>query len=153
MANPFPFTAGQVLTAAQMNGIGESAAFTPSWTNVTVGNATQAWRYVQVQKLVFVQGNLVFGSTTSISGNPTMTLPVTAVAYPDSFAIVGNVMFVEAGIQQYAGIALWVSTTTVRFRPYLVSGTQVVPQTVGASTPFTWATGDQFQAQFVYEAA
>jgi len=29
MANPFPFTAGQVLTAAQMNGIGETTSFTP----------------------------------------------------------------------------------------------------------------------------
>jgi hypothetical protein len=30
MASPFPFTSGQVLTAAQLNGIGETTSYTPT---------------------------------------------------------------------------------------------------------------------------
>jgi len=30
MASPFPFTSGQVLTAAQLNGIGETTTYTPT---------------------------------------------------------------------------------------------------------------------------
>ena len=57
MANPFPFTAGQVLTAAQMNGIGEATiAYTPTISNGTLGNGTMSAYYSRVNKLVF--GNL-----------------------------------------------------------------------------------------------
>ena len=52
MANPFDFTAGNTLTAAQLNQIGDFESFTPSWTNVTVGNATQQGKFAQVNEIV-----------------------------------------------------------------------------------------------------
>ena len=58
MANPFPFSVGAVLTAAQMNSIGEAGiAYTPTWTGTggtpTLGNGTLSGVYQQVNKLVF----------------------------------------------------------------------------------------------------
>lgn len=76
MASPFPFTAGQVLTAAQLNSIGEWTSFTPSWNNVTIGNATESWYYAVVNDIVFVEGQTVLGSTSTITGNVTVDVPV-----------------------------------------------------------------------------
>ena len=55
MANPFDFTAGAVLTAAQLNQIGDFESFTPSWTNLTVGDATQQAKFAQVNEIVYFQ--------------------------------------------------------------------------------------------------
>ena len=55
MANPFDFSAGAVLTAAQLNQIADFETFTPSWTNITVGNATNSGVYAQVNELGFWQ--------------------------------------------------------------------------------------------------
>ena len=40
MANPFDFSAGAVLTAAQLNQIGDYESWTPTLTNITLGNGT-----------------------------------------------------------------------------------------------------------------
>lgn len=69
MATPFPFASGDVLTAAELNDIGEWVAFTPSWDNLTVGNAVQSFYYAQVNGVLFIQGRITFGSTTAISGS------------------------------------------------------------------------------------
>lgn len=76
MASPFPFTSGQVLTAAQMNSIGEAGiAYTPT---VTAGSGTfttvsATGSYVRVNKLVFVKfivtitNNGTAGSSVGVS--------------------------------------------------------------------------------------
>ena len=79
MANPFPFTAGQVLTAAQMNGIGEAAiSFTPSFAAYTRGNGTSVAYYMRVNKLVYVYVEETLGTTSSMGTQPTLNLPVAA---------------------------------------------------------------------------
>jgi hypothetical protein len=152
MANPFPFTAGQVLTAAQMNGIGETLSYTPTTTNVTLGNGTLSASYVQVQKLVYAEIILSFGSTTAFTGQPTFTLPVNWAGGSD---LVTNSVssFFDAGVALYLGgayieptkLSPWVSVSSTAF---LTTPTG----NVSATSPFTWGSGDSLIMRIVYKA-
>ena len=65
---------GQKNTAAIMNSIGAAfETYTPTWTGITVGNATQSFRYGRINKLVYGFGTFTFGTTSSITGAVTMT--------------------------------------------------------------------------------
>ena len=60
MTSPYPFASGAVLTAAQLNAIGDYTAFTPTWSNVTPGgSATNAGFYAEVNECVFFEIGLV----------------------------------------------------------------------------------------------
>jgi hypothetical protein len=153
MANPFPFVAGSVLTAAELNGIGEaSTSFTPTWSGLTVGNATQVWKYQRVNKLVFVYGIITFGSTTSVTGVMNFTPPIAAVA-PSGNIYHGAVTIDDTGTGVIAGMILQTSATN--FYPAYFNNS-VNYETISAMTstaPFTWTTGDVIKVQFYYEAA
>ena len=143
MANPFPFVSGQVLTAAEMNGIGEFTTFTPTFTNLTVGNGTVEAYYTRIQDLVGVFVNIVFGSTTSISGDVNLTLPLNRVS--GTRLPLGNCMFSDTGTGSFVGFVL--SSTTVS-QVIIRYGTSVVP--LSATAPFTWTTGDVFTVSLFY---
>lgn len=51
------------------------ASWTPTWTNITVGNGTLVAKYGQFGKLVFFRLHLTFGSTTAVSGNSAFSPP------------------------------------------------------------------------------
>lgn len=148
MANPFPFTSGQVLTAAQMNGIGEITTFTPSWANLTVGNGTQSFKYVRVQNLVFVTGKITFGSTTAITGNVSLATPVTSSNQSD-LSIVGQTYLVDAGAGNLLGIVAYFSNN-LYLQNMVVNGVFPQPDTFSATSPFTWAVNDQIIVQATY---
>jgi len=150
MANPFPFTTGQVLTAAQMNGIGEKTAYTPTFTNLTLGNGTLTADFYRVQNVVTATVAVVFGSTTSISGDVTVTLPI-ARASAQGLRLAA-VQFNDPGVQHVAG-ALFCNPsvlTGVNPRPL---GTNSFLGFLSATIPFTWATGDVLQFSVQYEVA
>jgi hypothetical protein len=152
MANPFPFVAGDVLTAAELNGIGEMLSYTPTTTNVTLGNGSFGANYVRVQKLVYVQIGISFGSTTAFTGAPTFTLPVTAAA--TNQALPGIASMLDSGVTFYLG-GVTLTTTTVSPYVSLANGTYLNTPTgnVSATVPMTWATNDIMLLRFVYEAA
>ena len=80
MANPFDFTAGAVLTAAQLNSIGDTTSYTPTSSNgITTGNGTFAGTYQQVNNIVIAQASFTLGSTSAISTFIRFSAPVTAV--------------------------------------------------------------------------
>jgi hypothetical protein len=141
MANPFPFVAGNVLTAAELNGIGETTSFTPSWNNVTVGNGTlNDAKYVRVQNLVYVQVTFVLGSTSSVTGNISIAPPV-ATANGNQNAIgVGLIADVSSG-------AIFTTTSSlaggnIQTLPTVASGTYSTTTPASSTVPMTWATGD-----------
>ena len=153
MANPFPFVASTVLTAAQLNGIGEAGTtFTPTWTGYTRGNGTTVAYYVRVNKLVYVYVEETLGSTSSMSANPlVMTLPITALRTP-SIATSRN-RIDDTGSQVFWGTTSGISTTTVALYADLASGTYVSFANITSTAPMAWTTTDKFQTAFVYEAA
>lgn len=123
-------------------------AYTPTWTNLTVGNGTQNHSYYQDGPTVHVRGSLDFGSTTSISGTVTLTLPVVPKS---SVLFVGMLRGQDASVsfQRYIGSAE-VNTA--------VWGTQMAPHFHGtgqmaSNVPINWTTSDQLVYAVTYEAA
>jgi len=148
MANPFPFVASTVLTAAQLNGIGESVAFTPTWTNLTVGNGTQSFRYVRVNNLVYVSGKITLGSTSAVTGNAYFTTPVTSTNQAD-VSVVGNTYLADSGVGNLTGIVVY-SSNLLFMNAVLSSGTYTTNSAFSATVPFVWSAGDYIAMSAVY---
>ena len=141
---------GQVLTAATMNSIGAAyETHTPTWTNLTIGNGTQVFRYGQINKLVFLYGKLTFGSTTSITGAVTFTLPVTAKEANG----LGSAAFTDAGNLAYFGYCFLSSTTSGKLAAVKSDATYTTIADLSSTVPFTWGNTDELSLQLVYEAA
>jgi hypothetical protein len=130
---------------------GAWTTWTPTVTNFVKGNGTEVARYAQVGKTVFVEYSFTFGSTSSISGNPTIPLPIN---YKGSlvFSPVGNVMFEDKDTAFYFGSVL-IQASNNWFICYLdkVDSTYTRDGYNSATVPFTWGTTDRFFTTFHYE--
>ncbi len=139
-------------------GGGAWTAFTPSWTNLTVGNGTNVAAYSQSGKTVTVRFAFILGSTSSVGTTPRFNLPVTAATqystYPTAF-LTGNVSLNDSGTNTFTGLALMWNTTEIAVMAQNSSATYVTWGSSGvtATVPFTWTTGDGIYGQFYYEAA
>jgi hypothetical protein len=125
--------------------MGEWAAYTPTWTNLNVNNGTVTARYTQIGKTVFVSIVVVFGSTTSVFGSVSVSLPVSNIA--GSVQANGwNYYFDSSGGVAYFGSNSPASATTVA----LLTLTSPAGN-VNATAPFTWANADQMFIWLQYE--
>lgn len=153
MANPFPFTAGQVLTAAQMNGIGEATSYTPTITNGSVGNGSIVASYVRSNKSVFGIIKFAIGTTSTITGTLQFSLPITAATNPTA-PIIGEAYFYDNSTATvYNATTFKSSTTVISFFALNASLTYVVGQPINATTPVIFGAGDEVVCSFTYEAA
>ena len=115
MANPFPFVAGAVLTAAELNGIGE--AWT-SYTPVIKGGATTVTatinyaKYARVNKVVFVRVNATVTSAGAANGIISISLPINTTSTGD-MTNVGTFTIKDTGTAYYTGNAILQSQTVV----------------------------------------
>jgi hypothetical protein len=150
MANPFPFVAGSVLTAAELNGIGESVSFTPTFSGFTLGNGTATASYVLVNKLCFMTVKVTLGSTSSVTGTIVVNLPFTAVTSP---LYGSNVQITDGGSTQYVGFAAQLSTTEIYIFVTNVAATYPTRIGTSATIPMTWANTDSFSVTHVFEVA
>ena len=150
MANPFPFVAGSILEAAELNGIGESVAFTPTFTNFTLGDGTVTASYVLVNKLCFMTLKVTLGSTSSVTGTIVVDLPLTAAS---SIFYGGNVVINDSGTANYVGFVYQSSTGAVIISIENVAGTYPIRANTSATVPMTWATGDVLNFTHVFEVA
>lgn len=150
---------GAAIDASKLSGgisgmFGAWAVWTPSWTNLTVGNGVLTAKYVQIGKTVYYTLKLVWGTTTSISGAPQASLPVTAAAdysFNHKLGICVN-KDTSAGLL-YTGFALWTSSTTVGMYHVLTNSTYASYEASSSAAPFTWATTDIISIDGEYEAA
>ena len=153
MATLGTFVAGQVLTAAELNAIGERTQFTPSWTNLTPGAATETWHYIQVNDFVCVIGTTVFAADTSVTGSVEMDLPVGTQGAASGIQH-GITRFLDSSASLLVVGGVQMSTTKAAFYPYTAGGTYVGRgSAMNITNPFTWATGDTLSVQFVYHIA
>jgi hypothetical protein len=151
MANPFPFVAGSVLTAAELNGIGE--AWT-SYTPVIKGGATTVTatisyaKYLQINKLVFVQVRAIVTSAGAVNGIigisvPTGLNPLTT----SSTRVIGDFFILDSGIAFYSGSAI-AGVTQIQGTAY--NSTDFM----GSTTPtMTLANNDIVAMSVCYEVA
>ncbi len=155
-------TNGQVIFADSTVGLGIKwddvgvwKTWTPTWTNLTVGNGTVVARYVQIGDTVIAFLSLVLGSTSSVDSSPvSASLPVTeATTYDDGGAnVVGQAFFIDATSTNFGGkFALFDDKVVIQ-----VHGADDTYQTIvnlNTTIPFTWTTSDIIRGQFTYEAA
>jgi hypothetical protein len=158
---PTDVATGEVLTASRYNqDVVENftqldplfsawTAYTPVWTNLTVGNGTNTGRYLQVGKAVVYQGQITWGSTTSATGsNTTVSLPVTA-ATVTGLGFQGSGYINDAGSRFYM-VNVWRGSATTALFVHSESGGAGL---VTGTAPMTWATSDALSWQLMYEAA
>lgn len=149
MATLGTFTAGQVLTAAELNAIGTWTAFTPSWENLTVGNGTQDFYYAQINDVLHIVGRLTFGSTTAITGGfIRFASPVGNL----NAEWIGQTILRDEGTASRAGICV-TSGNNVIIQYFSVSGTFVNIANVNATAPHTWATTDHIRVSLTARLA
>jgi hypothetical protein len=135
---------------------GAWASWTPTWTNVTVGNGVVVAKYKQIGKLAFARISLVLGSTSSVSGLITFSLPVTRATYAGGTGstILGMARLADASVPvSREGAITSTATTTASLIVFDASGTYLTGAATSGTVPFTWTTSDEFAAQIVYEAA
>jgi len=132
------------------------ASWTPTWTNLSVGNGTVVAKYTQIGKTVFARLSIIFGSTTSVSGLVTFSLPVTRIAYAGSANItpLSVVRMLDTSASTtFEGALTNASTTTAAVVAYNAAATYLNGVATSSTVPFTWATGDEIGTEFYYEAA
>lgn len=147
-------------------GLPESAfawqPWTPTWTNLTIGNGVFVGAYRKEGKRVYIRFSLTWGSTTSATASRTIfTLPVTANSALTGAAgtfegfYFGNVRLLDASSAAYAAVLeIEINDATKANVTALgAGGSHVAQSSVNNTTPFTWGTGDVIQAIGMYEAA
>lgn len=148
MAIRTSWTTGEVLTSTDLTDTFGSklttppawTSYTPSWTNLTIGNATQSCKYIQAGKIVHAQIYMTWGSTTSASGFFYPSLPVTAA---------NSIQVNAAGFLFDNSGAVWNACV-------FVAGNYILTPSSGrvsATVPWTWATSDIVSINVTYEAA
>lgn len=152
--NPRTWVAAETVTADEMNthvrdnfkAIGDAwTAYTPTYSGITIGNATVTAKYSQAGKKVSGYVKIVFGSTSSFSGGFTVSLPTTAAT---PFVSIGSaVLFDDSASANYAAIVVpQTGGTAVAFTEGGGAGA------ISDSVPFTWAQDDILGFSFTYEA-
>ena len=132
--------------------IGTWTDFTPVFaTGFTIGNATVIAKYATINDVVVVYVNILFGSTTSVSGEVLFTLPVTA---GDSFSATASLMGVaydQNATETYPLAPRPYATTGVRIRAIDTSGATAKSLILSSTAPFTWTTNDRLVFTTYYE--
>lgn len=124
-------------------------SYTPTLSNMTLGNGTLACKYVQIGKTVICSVKFTLGTTSAMGTGPSLTLPVTG--HSDTL-VGGSGSAVDTGNFAYP-LALGASTTSLVPLILNSAGTYVVNAHITATAPFTWGSTDVLSALFTYQAA
>jgi hypothetical protein len=136
-------------------GLGAWTTWTPTFTNFTLGNGTVIAYYKQYGKLVVGQIRVVLGSTSSVTGIISISIPIT---HSNNYASNPDVGF-GRNLDDNLGTAyrsfVDIDLTNDRFRIFSdnVASTYATLGGVSGTIPFTWTTSDAFSFSFAYEAA
>ena len=122
-------------------------AWTPTYTNLTVGNGTVSARYQQIGKTINFEFYFQMGSTSSMGSTPQITMPVTPKFYAKGF----DIYVQDFGTTTFWGMA---DTFDAKFYPTatLTNGTYATIAYFNSTTPMTWTTSDNFSIRGTYEA-
>ena len=146
-------TLGDAIDASVGTGLLAWTSYTPTFTNLTLGNGVIDFKYAKLGKNVFVRGTLTWGTTTSATASGTFfTTPVTAATATGS-ALVGNARLNDIGTANYVASVLLSGTGQFGIIAINTAGTYASFASVNNTTPMTWTSTDQFLFYAMYEAA
>lgn len=122
-------------------------SYTPTWTNLTVGNATQTFKWRRVGDSMEISGHFLWGSTTSGSGTFEFSLPsgysVDNTKARSTYARFGTAWLQDSGAGVREVYRIVQNATNARF--YASGQTNAgTSGDVNTTFPFTWATNDEF---------
>lgn len=126
-------------------------SYTPTYVNLTVGNGVNLGRYIRLGNLIFVRTLLTMGTTTSVAGAVTISLPVTA-----NGALSGNYgggVFVGAGT--FPLIITYNTTTAGSITVHNTASTYGSLNSFAPTVPInpSYANGYTLSTDLLYEAA
>jgi len=152
---PRTWTDGETVTAVEMNAhvrdnlkaIGDAwAAYTPTFTNLTLGASTVTGNYMQAGKLVHTRGSITLGTGFAITGTVQASLPVSAIATAVPIGSAGLFDTSATDYRWWNAVVTPGGTATVIF-------SDPAHARVNATVPWTWAVGDVIRWETEYESA
>jgi len=129
----------------------EEGTWTPTFSNLTVGNGTLAGVYTKTGNTVTAKMSLIFGSTTSISGNVSVgSLPFANGATNNS---AHQAVALDSGSYWINLVARFISSSTTVDIMYPSQVPYNTLLTITATTPFTWTTSDRIEFTLAYSTS
>ena len=124
--------------------------WTPTYTNLNVGNGTVIARYIQIGKFIDLNFQFELGNSgSSIGSGPVISLPVAGAT---AIGSTGTARYLDNGVTNYLG-SLNVSSSGLRPQTVVTSGTYAdIQGGITATAPFTWTAGDILTFNAQYEA-
>lgn len=127
---------------------GAWTSYTPTNTNITLGNGTMTGRYQRTGKKVTATVRVLFGSTTSFGGNVAVGLPVAAANQVAAY--IGQAFLLDNGVRIWNGVVRVVANATAADVYHTESGNSGI---VNATNPFTFGDTDELVMTVTYEAS
>lgn len=166
---PATVTTGDLMTAAFWNTQvrdnmltlatgGEWTTWSPSYSNITVGDGSVTARYMRIGDLVAAFWQFTMGGTSAYggAGSESVSVPVTPAShYDNAISVVGHAVFSEGGSTVKMGyVRLNDSLTDFDLvQSQLANTDQIIQGAVTATDPFTFGSTDVIEFTAVYEAA
>jgi len=125
-------------------------AFTPSSTNITLGNGTLTGRYQRRGGTCTFWSAFTLGSTSAMGTNPALGLPfATAATLAQQFWIAMS----DGGAQHYVGMSPPQVAAATTVNPFAANAAVAVANatSISSTVPFTWATTDVLGVGGTYE--
>lgn len=127
-------------------------SYTPTATNVTVGNGVYACSYIKIGRIGIVNFRFNFGSTTSFTGTPIFSLPSGwTMATGNEGDVFPVQIYDTTPATRYYGHTFTNSLTTIGIQVDNVAATYPTATFVSATVPMTWANGDVISSQWIVE--
>jgi hypothetical protein len=143
------YTAGQILTAADLNLIATWTTFTPSFTGVTIGaGSLNTGQYCRLNNILFIRTKTILGTGGSFT-NPVLTVPDSGVmtGTPTNLWMPSmHGVMIDSGTNSYALSVIHNSTTSLGVYAQTASGTFVTwTSAVSSTVPFTSGVNDYLE--------
>jgi hypothetical protein len=120
----------------------EEGTFSPTINGLTLGNADTFFAYTKIGRVVHVNMDIIWGSTTSSSGDWTFSVPFAGAQGAGG----GSAFLLDTGTAAYVVPAI-TSSATYGNQIRIGSGTTGF---INNTTPFTWVNGDRFSCAVTY---
>ena len=122
-------------------------SYTPTLSNITLGNGTLAARWARVGKTITGNIRFVAGGTTSYSaGNLALSVPVAPAAWISALDVIGSGWIDNGSGATRRGTTIQLASSGSSNMQHLYEG-----GTVMNNAPFTFTTTSRISMQFMYE--
>ena len=138
----------EIYDGANWQVIGSTAgwtSYTPTLSGCSQGNGTLSFAYAVNGKTTHLRGRFTLGSTSSVTGSVSFTLPNTPSAAGFGF---GTAAIVSAGLN-YTGVAL-ISGSSVVIGVHNAAGTYATRNNLSGTVPNTFTTADSIAFSLTY---